>query len=133
MDGVIPKQIASIHAVDGVSFHINKGETLSLVGESGCGKTTLARVVLRLIEATSGSVKYMGQDLFKLSNEKMRELRQEMAMIFQNPEGSLNPRMTISDIIGEPLDIHGIAKKDERKRIIVREITDSRFILVSFN
>jgi oligopeptide transport system ATP-binding protein len=117
--GVLLRQVAAIHAVDGVSFDIKRGETLGLVGESGCGKTTLSRVALRLIEPTAGAVRYLGRDLFKLSNQEMRKLRLEMAMIFQDPYACLNPRMTLADIVGEPLTIHGLAKGEERKRRIV--------------
>jgi len=120
--GVLPKQVAAIHAVDGVSFNIERGETLGLVGESGCGKTTLARTVLRLIEADAGTVRYMGRELLKLNRKEMRKVRLEMAMVFQNPGGSLNPRMTVADIIGEPLDIHNLARGDERKRRILELI-----------
>jgi oligopeptide/dipeptide ABC transporter ATP-binding protein len=117
--GVFLRQVAAIHAVDGVSFNIKRGETLGLVGESGCGKTTLSRVALRLIEPTAGTVRYLGRDLFKLSNQEMRKLRLEMAMIFQDPYACLNPRMTLADIVGEPLTIHGLARGEERKRRIV--------------
>jgi len=117
--GVLLRQVAAIHAVDGVSFDIKRGETLGLVGESGCGKTTLSRVALRLIEPTAGAVRYLGRDLFKLSNQEMRKLRLEMAMIFQDPYACLNPRMTLADIVGEPLTIHGLARGEERKRRIV--------------
>jgi len=119
MGGVLLRQVSAIHAVDGVSFDIKHGETLGLVGESGCGKTTLSRVVLRLIEPTSGTVRYMGRDLFELSEKEMRKLRLEMAMIFQDPYASLNPRMTLADIVGEPLTIHGLARGEERKKRIV--------------
>jgi oligopeptide/dipeptide ABC transporter ATP-binding protein len=117
--GVLLRQVAAIHAVDGVSFDIKRGETLGLVGESGCGKTTLSRVALRLIEPTAGQVRYLGRDLFKLSNQEMRKLRLEMAMIFQDPYACLNPRMTLADIVGEPLTIHGLARGEERKKRIV--------------
>jgi len=119
MGGVIPKQVATIHAVDGVTFNIELGETFGLVGESGCGKTTLARVVLRLIPPTGGEVRYRGRELFKLGQREMRRLRLEMAMVFQNPYGSLNPRMTIADSVGEPLDIHSLAKGAEKEKRIM--------------
>lgn len=117
--GVLMRQVAAIHAVDGVSFDIKRGETLGLVGESGCGKTTLSRVALRLIEPTAGTVRYLGRDLFKASQKEMRKLRLEMAMIFQDPYACLNPRMTLADIVGEPLTIHGLAKGEERKKRII--------------
>jgi len=119
MGGVLLRQVATIHAVDGVSFSVKLGETFGLVGESGCGKTTLARVILRLIPPTAGAVCYRGNDIFKLSEKKMRKLRLEMAMVFQNPFGSLNPRMTIADSVGEPLDIHGLAKGAEKEKRIM--------------
>ena len=119
MGGVLLRQVAAIHAVDGVSFSVKLGETFGLVGESGCGKTTLARVILRLIPPTAGAVRYRGHEIFKLSQKEMRKLRLEMAMIFQNPYGSLNPRMTIADSVGEPLDIHKLAKGAEKERRIM--------------
>ena len=117
--GVIRRKVADVHAVDGVSFDVRQEETVGLVGESGCGKTTLGRTVLRLLEPTSGSAYYMGRDIFKLGGKEMRELRLEMAMVFQDPYASLNPRMTIADIIGEPIDIHSLAKGAEKERRIM--------------
>jgi len=117
--GVLRRQVAAVHAVDGVSFDVKQGETIGLVGESGCGKTTLGRTILRLIEPTSGSARYMGRDIFKLRQREMRKLRLEMAMVFQDPFASLNPRMTIADIIGEPIDIHGLAKGAEKEKRIM--------------
>jgi len=117
--GILLRQVAAIHAVDGVSFNVKQGETLGLVGESGCGKTTLARVALRLIKPTAGTVRYMGRNIFKLSEKDMRKTRLEMAMIFQNPYGSLNPRMTVADSVGEPMDIHSLAKGAEKENRIM--------------
>ena len=117
--GVVRRKVAAVHAVDDVSFDVRPKETLGLVGESGCGKTTLGRTVLRLIEPTSGSAYYMGRDIFKLGRKDMRQLRLEMAMVFQDPYACLNPRMTIADIIGEPIDIHGLAKGIEKEKRIM--------------
>lgn len=106
-----------LKAVDGVSFHIRPGETLGLVGESGCGKTTVGRSILRLYEPTGGSVKYMGEEI---TAANMHEHRKHMQMVFQDPYSSLNPRMTVEDIIGEPLDVHKLysSKQERRDRIL---------------
>jgi oligopeptide transport system ATP-binding protein len=104
-----------VRAVDSVSFDIFQGETLGLVGESGCGKSTVGRCVLRLIEPTSGEVTFEGQDVLALGRTALRELRREMQIIFQDPYASLNPRLTVKAIVGEPLTIHGIHGKSERR------------------
>ncbi len=101
--GVIRRQVGAVHAVDGVSFDIREGETLGLVGESGCGKSTTGRTILQLYKPTAGHVYYRGQDLVGLKPHAMRMMRREMQMIFQDPYASLNPRMTLRDIVGEPL------------------------------
>ncbi len=108
--GLFGRTVAHVRAVDGVSFRLAAGKTLGLVGESGCGKTTAARTILRLIPATAGSVQFADRDVFDLPAGEMRHLRQDMQLIFQDPYGSLNPRMTIGGIIGEPLRVHGRAR-----------------------
>ena len=108
-----------LHAVDGVSFSIQAGQTLGLVGESGCGKSTVGRSLLRLVEPTAGTVRYHGQNILDLSATDMRALRQKMQIIFQDPYGSLNPRMTVADLVGEPLKIHyKLAEHVRRQKII---------------
>jgi oligopeptide/dipeptide ABC transporter ATP-binding protein len=99
---------AQLRAVDGVSFSLARGETLSIVGESGCGKSTTARLILRLLDLTDGTVRFEGRDISKLSQRKLRPLRREMQMIFQDPYASLNPRKTVGQIIGAPFAIHGV-------------------------
>jgi oligopeptide transport system ATP-binding protein len=111
--GVIRRQVGAIRAVDGVSFEIKKGETLGLVGESGCGKTTVGRTILQLYKPTAGHVYFKDIDLASLKSEPMRLMRQELQMIFQDPYASLNPRMTVREIIGEPLVAFGIASGKE--------------------
>lgn len=127
---VISRKVGAVKAVDGVSFHINRGETLGLVGESGCGKSTTGRLILRLIEATSGEIIFEGKNILKLGREEMRELRKDMQIIFQDPYASLNPRMTVGDIIGEPMEIHRMARgreKDKRVRELLEVVGLSPF------
>src|SRR2546423_1902632 len=114
--GVFSRTGGYVKAVAGVSFSVRPGKPLGLVGESGCGKTTVGRTILRLIPATSGGVRYKGMDFFAYRGEELRKLRRQMQIIFQDPVGSLNPRMTVGNIIGEPIQVHGIARgraKDE--------------------
>ncbi|MEA2022104.1 MAG: dipeptide ABC transporter ATP-binding protein [Candidatus Caldatribacteriota bacterium] len=108
--GLFSKIVGYVKAVDGISFDIREGETLGLVGESGCGKTTVGRTILRLLEPTAGKVEISGKDVYKLKKEEIRRARREIQIIFQDPFGSLNPRMTVGDIVGESLFIHNIVK-----------------------
>lgn len=116
--GVFGKQVGNVKAVDNVSFYVKKGETLGLVGESGCGKSTTGRMLMRLIEPTEGEIVFEGKDLTKLSPNEMRKMRKEMQMVFQDPFASLNPRHTVEKILEEPLIVHGVADKAERKRLV---------------
>ena len=113
--GLFSREVARVHAVDGVSFEINPGETLGLVGESGCGKSTTGRCILRLIEPTSGEVWFEGKNVTTLDKRSLRAIRRDMQIIFQDPYASLNPRMTVGSIVGEALIIHKLAK-DRRER-----------------
>ena len=118
---ILQRQVGAIKAVDGVSFNIKKGETLGLVGESGCGKSTTGRAILQLYRPTGGSVIFQGTDLTKLKGEEMRRMRRKVQMIFQDPYASLNPRMTVGDIIGEPIKVHGL-RHGKEVRVRVQEL-----------
>jgi len=116
--GVFSRTVGHVKAVDGVSFDVYPGKTLGLVGESGCGKTTVGRTMLRLIPKTSGEVLYRGQDFYQYQGQELRRLRRQMQIIFQDPVSSLNPRMTVGNIIGEPLQVHGIARGQARRDMV---------------
>nr|WP_125141396.1 ABC transporter ATP-binding protein [Clostridium transplantifaecale] len=117
--GVVKQKISYVKAVDNVSFFIDKGETFGLVGESGCGKTTTGRAISRLYEPTGGSVRYDGADITHLNAKEFMPYRKKIQMIFQDPYASLNPRMTVADIVGEPLDIHHICSGKQREEYIL--------------
>jgi oligopeptide transport system ATP-binding protein len=112
--GVLQKHVADVKAVDTINFHVFRGETLGLVGESGCGKSTTGRAILQLYRPTGGEVLFEGKDLVKLKDNELRPMRRQMQMIFQDPYASLNPRMTVGSIISEPLEVHNIGNKTER-------------------
>ena len=120
--GFFRRAVGYIHAVDHVDLYIRPGETLGLVGESGCGKTTLARTILKLVEPTAGKIIFEGRDITKLSRREMRPIRREIQVVFQDPYASLNPRMTVSDIVSEPLKIHGLYRRRGERRKRVEEL-----------
>ena len=113
--GIFSNTVGHVKAVNDVSFNIYAGRTLGLVGESGCGKTTVGRTILRLIPVTAGTVRYKGEDFFGYHGEQLRRLRRQMQIVFQDPVSSLNPRMTVGNIIGEPIEVHGIARGQEKR------------------
>ncbi|MDQ0350477.1 peptide/nickel transport system ATP-binding protein/oligopeptide transport system ATP-binding protein [Alkalibacillus filiformis] len=114
--GVFGRKVGEVKAVDDVTFTVNEGEILGIVGESGCGKSTTGKALLRLIEPTEGEVKFEDQDITQLDDESMRKLRRDMQIIFQDPYASLNPRHTVEKIVGEPLFVHGMKSSEERKK-----------------
>jgi oligopeptide transport system ATP-binding protein len=116
--GILSRTVGYVKAVDDVSFDVREGKTLGLVGESGCGKTTVGRTILRLIKATTGTVNYRGTDFFNVPPGELRSMRRYMQIIFQDPVSSLNPRMTIGNIIGEPIQVHGLAKGKEKDDMV---------------
>ncbi len=122
--GLFSREVGSVKAVADVSFDIKKGETFGLVGESGCGKSTLGRTILRLTESTSGQIFFKGQDITTLAGSELRKLRRQMQIIFQDPYASLNPRMTVESIVGEPLEIHRIGRDKQERRERVLNLLD---------
>uniref|UniRef100_UPI003F52DC8A ATP-binding cassette domain-containing protein n=1 Tax=Yinghuangia sp. YIM S10712 TaxID=3436930 RepID=UPI003F52DC8A len=116
---VFRRQVGAVQAVDGVTFDLGRGETLGLVGESGCGKSTVAKLLMNLERASSGQVLYKGEDISKLSGQALKAVRRNIQMVFQDPYTSLNPRMTVADIIGEPYAIHSeaVPKQGVKKRV----------------
>jgi peptide/nickel transport system ATP-binding protein/oligopeptide transport system ATP-binding protein len=121
---ILQKQVGAVKAVDGISLDVNEGETLGLVGESGCGKSTTARMITRLLEPTSGSIVYRGEEIAHKTRRELKPLRRDMQMIFQDPYSSLNPRKTVGSIIGEPFIIHAIEEDDDKRKRLVQELME---------
>ncbi len=122
--GLFQRVVAHVRAVDGVSFSVKRGETMGLVGESGCGKTTVGRTILRLIPATRGKVFFDGQEIFALSRREMKRMRRDMQIVFQDPFSSLDPRMPIGESIAEGLSVHGIGNRQERYEAVLRALAE---------
>ena len=119
---VVRRQVGTVKAVDGISFTVNRGETLGLVGESGCGKSTTGLAVLRMLDITSGKVEFEGEDISGYDRARMRPIRRKMQMVYQDPYGSLNPRMKVADIVGEPLVVHGLSADQAKYRARVADL-----------
>jgi peptide/nickel transport system ATP-binding protein/oligopeptide transport system ATP-binding protein len=121
---LIQRQVGAVRAVDGVDFDVLRGETLGLVGESGCGKSTTARLITRLLTPTAGTISWEGRDIAGLSRKELKPLRREMQMIFQDPYSSLNPRKTVGTIIGEPFIIHGVESNESKRKVLVQALME---------
>jgi peptide/nickel transport system ATP-binding protein/oligopeptide transport system ATP-binding protein len=122
---IVQRKIGAVMAVDGVSLDVRRGETLGIVGETGCGKSTTARLIVRLLDATSGEVRFDGQDITKLKGARLKAVRREMQMIFQDPYSSLNPRKTVGSIIGEPFAVHGLERDKAGRKRAVQELMET--------
>jgi peptide/nickel transport system ATP-binding protein len=123
-EGLLRRQVGAVHAVDGVSFDVRAGEALGIVGESGCGKSTTARLMMRLLDPTGGSITWEGRDIARASRSELKPLRREMQMIFQDPYSSLNPRKTVGTIIAEPFRIHGVETRSQNLKLRVQELME---------